>query len=228
MPNNDSANIVAPNIDPILAKKEELLSAFLENAPFNGMSARALGFAAKESGIDEGMTQILAPNGAISLIDYWFSKADEFVAEAILARKSLKIREKATLAIRARLEFFAPHKEALGKALAILALPHNLGHSLSIGYRFSDIAWRAMGDKSTDFNYYTKRTMLLAADAATGAYFLNDDSEDFAKTWEFLDRRIGNIMQIEKTKAQFRNLKTKIPDPVPLLARLRYGKRPMP
>ena len=35
-------------------------------------------------------------------------------------------------------------------------------------------------------------------------YWLGDTSDDDAATWEFLDRRIANVMQFEKTKAQLR------------------------
>ena len=208
--------------------KDKLLDSFLNNAAFSGLGAPALLQAAKENGINKGEVEIIAPNGAISMIDYWFQKADDYVIETLISRGGLKIREKATLAIRARLEFLGQHKEALTKAIAIMALPHNIAHSLSIGYRFSDKVWRAFNDKSTDFNYYTKRTMLLAVDTSTAAYFINDDSHEHEDTWGFLDRRIENIMQIEKTKFKIREFKEKLPDPIPLLARLRYGKRPMP
>ena len=212
----------------LTSKKSTLLQAFLENAAFDGFSTKGLKAAAHKIGLDYGELQILAPNGIISMIDYWFLQADDFVIATLAARKSLKIREKATLAVRSRLEFLGQHREALRHALMILALPQNLPHSLAIGYRFTDKVWRAFGDKSTDFNYYSKRTMLLAVDASTAACFLGDESEDNIETWEFLDRRIENIMQIEKAKFKFREFKAKIPDPIPLLAGLRFGKRPMP
>ena len=210
------------------SEKSSLLQAFLENAAFDGFSKKGLKSAAHKIGLNDGEMQILAPGGVISMIDYWFLQADNFVIETLSARKALKIREKATLAIRSRLEFLGQYHEALRHALMILALPQNLPHSLAIGYRFADKVWRAFGDTSTDFNYYSKRTMLLAVDASTATCFLGDDSEDNAETWAFLDRRIENIMQIEKAKFKLREFKAKLPDPVPLLAGLRFGKRPMP
>jgi ubiquinone biosynthesis protein COQ9 len=36
-------------------------------------------------------------------------------------------------------------------------------------------------------------------------FWLGDDSTDNQATWDFLDRRIDNVMQIEKVKAQVNN-----------------------
>lgn len=209
-------------------KMPELLRVFIDNAPFNGMSDNALKAAAREIGLTEGQLEIIAPCGPISLIDYWFAQADEVMMTELALRKGLKIREKAVFSVRSRLEYFAANKEALRRAIVVLALPHNAARAVKIGYRMSDCAWRAFGDTSTDFNYYTKRTMLLGVDVATSAFFLADDSENHEKTWEFLDRRIENIMHIEKTKAKVRSLKEKLPDIIPILARLRYGAKPQP
>lgn len=212
--------------ESIFDKKNELLQIFLGLSVFNGLSTQSLLMAGREMGLNEGQISIIAPNGPISLIDYWFSLADEFMVQNLNSRQGLKIREKATLAIRSRLEYFSANKEAFRKAIALLALPTNSLRALSIGNRFSDLAWRTFGDKSTDFNYYSKRAMLLATDIATAAYFLGDESDEHQDTWAFLDRRIENIMQIEKAKFEFKKLTANLPDPIPFLAKLRYGAKP--
>lgn len=212
--------------ESIFDKKTELLENFLGLAVFNGLSSQSLLMAGRQIGLNEGQVSIIAPDGVISIIDYWFSMADEFMVENLNSRQGLKIREKATLAIRSRLEYFSSNKEAFRKAIALLALPTNAIRALAIGNRFSDLAWRTFGDKSTDFNYYSKRAMLLATDIATSAYFLGDESDEHQDTWEFLDRRIENIMQIEKTKFEFKKMVANFPDPIPFLAKLRYGAKP--
>ena len=58
------------------------------------------------------------------------------------------------------------------------------------------------GDSSDDFNWYTKRATLTGVYSATVLYWLGDESTDSANTWAFLDRRIGDVMQIEKAKAE--------------------------
>ena len=210
----------------IFDNKSELLQNFLGLSVFNGLSDQSLLMAGREMGLNEGQISIIAPNGPVSMIDYWFSLADEFMVQNLNSRQGLKIREKATLAIRSRLEYFSSNKEAFRKAIALLALPTNSLRALLIGNRFSDLAWRTFGDKSTDFNYYSKRAMLLATDIATAAYFLGDESDEHQDTWAFLDRRIENIMQIEKTKVEIKKFTANLPDPIPFLAKLRYGAKP--
>jgi ubiquinone biosynthesis protein COQ9 len=107
-----------------------------------------------------------------------------------------------------------------------LALPTNVPDAARIGWRAADRAWKAMGDPSTDFNYYTKRMILTGVHATTLAYWLQDDSEDSAETWAFLDRRIENVMGIEKAKARIGAVLDKLPDPLGVLTLLRYGRQP--
>ena len=67
----------------------------------------------------------------------------------------------------------------------------------------ADAIWVALGDTSTDVNWYSKRATLSAVYAATVLYWLGDDSPDHEATWAFLDRRIANVMAFEKAKASF-------------------------
>ncbi len=214
--------------DSLFAKKLNLLEEFLNLSLFDGFSNLTLQKAGLNIGLDKGQVAILAPDGTLSMVDYWFSLADEFMAQEISKRSGLKIREKATLAIRSRIEFLGKNKEALRSSIALLALPQNLVRGIKIGGRFVDAAWRSMGDNSTDINFYSKRMTLLGVDILVGAYFLGDDSNENIDTWAFLDRRIENIMQFEKAKFEFKKLKAKIPNPIPFLAKLRYGEKPLP
>jgi len=58
--------------------------------------------------------------------------------------------------------------------------------------------WRAAGDTSTDYNFYTKRATLSAVYSATLLAFLSDNSADMAKTEAFLDRRLADIAKLPK------------------------------
>jgi ubiquinone biosynthesis protein COQ9 len=64
--------------------------------------------------------------------------------------------------------------------------------------------WYAAGDTATDFNYYTKRALLAGVYSATVLYWLDDKSEDFAKTWTFLDRRIADVMRVPQVLGALR------------------------
>lgn len=215
--------------DPARAFAERLLDAALDEAAFDGWTRATLRRAGEAAGLSEGEQALAAPRGAVDLIDLWFDRAEVAMERALLdAPADARVRARATLAVRARIEAFAAHKEALRRAAITLALPPNVPEALRIGWRAADRAWNAMGDPSTDFNWYTKRAILAGVHAATLTFWLQDDSVDSAPTWAFLDRRIGDVMRFEKTKADVLKLARRLPDPVGLLTRLRYGPQPRP
>jgi ubiquinone biosynthesis protein COQ9 len=98
-----------------------------------------------------------------------------------------------------------PARESVRTALAILAMPPSAPLGMRIGWRTADLMWRAAGDSSTDYNHYTKRLTLGAVYGSTLLAWLDDNSENWAETSAFLDRRIDNVMQFEKWKAQWRS-----------------------
>ena len=99
------------------------------------------------------------------------------------------MRERATLGVRLRLERWTSQREAVRRALAFSAHPLFAGRALRGWYRTIDAIWRAAGDRSVDFNFYTKRGLLAAVYGATVLYWLDDRSEGNKATLDFLDRR---------------------------------------
>ena len=115
---------------------------------------------------------------------------------------ALKMRERIKNAVRIRLERHAgePRGGARGP-WRCSSLPFNAGLALKLLYRTVDAMWYAAGDTSTDFNFYTKRATLAGVYSSTLLYWLNDRSPGSEATWGFLDRRIDDVMKIEKLKA---------------------------
>ena len=158
------------------------------------------------------------------MIDAWFETIDLDMLAALPPETlaAMKIRQRITALVEARLAATAPHREALRRALAILAMPQNLATATRLGWRSVDAMWRAAGDKATDYNHYTKRGMLLAVYGATITVFLDDDSEDYAETRAFLGRRIDGIMRFEKAKAGIVRRARHRPSLSRFVGRLRY------
>jgi ubiquinone biosynthesis protein COQ9 len=65
-----------------------------------------------------------------------------------------------------------------------------------------DEIWYAAGDRSVDFNYYTKRGLLAPVYASTVLYWLADTSEGSTDTWGFLDRRIADVLKIPRLQSR--------------------------
>jgi len=175
------------------------------NAAFDGWSDAARDIAAQAEGIDTDVAALAFKDGPVDMIDAWFAHIDGVMLAAVPPERLavMKIREKITVLVEARLDATSADRESLRRALAILALPQNLGKATRLGWRTVDTIWRAAGDLATDYNYYTKRTILLGVYASTITIFLDDESEGLAETRAFLGRRITGIMQFEKAKAGF-------------------------
>jgi ubiquinone biosynthesis protein COQ9 len=189
-------------LDEIRAK---LAPGIAANAAFDGWSDAARDMAAQAEGIDTDIAALAFKDGPVDMIDAWFAHIDGVMLAAVPPERLalMKIREKITALVEARLDATSIDRESLRRALAILALPQNLAKATRLGWRTVDTIWRAAGDVATDYNYYTKRTILLGMYASTITVFLDDESEGLAETRAFLGRRINGIMQFEKAKAGF-------------------------
>jgi ubiquinone biosynthesis protein COQ9 len=184
--------------------RPHLAAALPGDAAFDGWNVRALGITAQRLGIDPKIAALVFPGGAVDMVDGWFASIDLAMADALPAKKlaTMKIRERITALVEARLTILAPHREALRRAQAILANPLNAPRGVQLGWRAADAMWRAAGDKATDYNHYTKRAILCSVYGATLLVFVNDESENWDDTRAFLGRRIEGIMSFEKAKAR--------------------------
>lgn len=205
--------------------RDRLLDAVLPEAAFDGWNGASLSAAARECGLSDGEVSLALPRGVLDLIAHWSLRCDR-EADAVIGAadlKSMKIRQRVTFAVLARLETIGLHDEAARKARARLLLPDAGSLGPELIWATSDMIWRALGDPSTDVNFYTKRMTLSAVYGSSLAAWLGDQSADKAEAKAFLDRRIENVMQFEKFKAQTRKLTANLPDPAEILGKLRYG-----
>jgi ubiquinone biosynthesis protein COQ9 len=212
------------------AEGRAILKAMLARAPFEGWTDAALAAAARDAGVGRPALAAAFPKGAADALRAWSMEADAAMAAAMTgpALKGLKIREKVAFAVRARLAALKPHKEAARRAAATLALPLYAPLAADLAWKTADAIWRGLGDKSTDFNFYSKRGMLTGVWLSTLAFWLADDSGDETNTNVFLDARIENVMQIEKAKQEMRKMNIDLKKPLEWLARLRYPQERHP
>ncbi|HEY0626739.1 MAG TPA: COQ9 family protein [Allosphingosinicella sp.] len=208
-------------LDELRAALAPLLPA---HAAFDGWSDKALAMAASELGVPAERAKLCFPGGAIEMIDAWFDAIDIAMAKAYpLERISkLKIRERIRDLVLYRIEVINPHKEALRRAVAIMAQPQNAMTGAKLAWRAADRMWRIAGDTATDFNHYSKRGILSALYTSTMLVFLDDQTEGLTETRGFLDRRIDDVMRFEKFKASWKGSRERLPSLSRFLGRLRY------
>ena len=212
---------------PLEKLRRSLALAVGENAVFDGWTKAAVDSAAGQLGIDPVKARLAMPKGQAGLIDLYIQEVDRALEASFTPKRlaAMKIREKIRSLIWHRLEIMGPAREAIRRALAILAMPQNLPLALRMSWRSADLMWRIAGDTSTDFNHYTKRMTLGAVYGSTLLVWLDDESEGWSETSAFLDRRIDDVMKIEKVKAEWRGSSERRLSLSRFVGRLRYPPR---
>lgn len=209
--------------------KQQLLDAALMHVPFDGWSEATFRAAAADAGIDPAMAQMVCPRRAVDLALAYHMRGDE----AMLARladadlEGMRFRDRVAAAVRFRLEA-VEDKELVRRGTTLFSLPPYAADGAKAIWGTADKIWEALGDRSDDINWYTKRATLSGVYGATVLYWLGDTSEGHVATWEFLDRRIEDVMRIEKVKAQVREnklLSSLLAGPNAVLGRVRAPMR---
>jgi ubiquinone biosynthesis protein COQ9 len=179
------------------AERDAAIAATLPHVPFDGWTRRALRRGLASIGAAPDDADQLFPGGAADMIEAFCDWADRRMAtDAAAIDPTLRLHQRVRAVIALRLEQNRPHKEAIRRALALLALPVNARLAATCMARTVDAIWHAAGDRSTDFSWYTKRAILAAVYGATMLYWLRDQGEDDAATLGFLDRRLAGVGQI--------------------------------
>jgi ubiquinone biosynthesis protein COQ9 len=188
--------------------RDAALVQALDSIPEHGWSIASLRAA------DPGLADLdlLFPGGAADLIEAFFDLADRQMEDdataADFAGMGLTKRVRAVIALRLARQ--RPQREAIRRALGVLALPLYAGLSARITARTVDSIWYAAGDQSSDFSWYTKRAILAAVYGATTLYWLRDFSEDDADSLAFLDRRLAGVGKIGKARGKVMGIAEKI------------------
>lgn len=210
-------------LSPLEQLRRRLALAVGENAVFDGWTRQAVDSAARQLGIDPVQARLAIPKTQPGMIDIYVQEVDRGLEAHFTPERlaNMKIREKIRALVWRRLEIMGPAREAVRRALAILAMPQNLPLALRISWRSADLMWRIAGDRSTDFNHYTKRMILGGVYGSTLLVWLDDQSEGWGDTAAFLDRRIDDVMRFEKLKADWHGSSERL-SASRFLGRLRY------
>jgi len=205
--------------------RHAILNAALKIAPFEGWTNLTLKRAARDAGFPEGSDELYFEDGVGEILDFWAAQLNSQAESEIskLDLDALKIRERVTQGVLARLQAFGQNEEAARRASSRLILPDLAATGVKQIWQAADMIWRAIGDTSTDANYYSKRAILSSVIGSTLPVWLADQSEDKAKGRAFLDARIENVMAFEKLKWNVKSKTKDLPNPAEILGQIRYG-----
>ncbi len=184
--------------------RARLLAAALPHVAFDGWGAATFLAACEDAGIAPDLARVLCPRGAVDLAVDYHRTGDRAMLAGLAGADlaGMKFRDRIAAAVRFRLQ--AADRDLVRRGMALFALPSHMATGAGLVWATADQIWTALGDTSRDINWYSKRATLSAVYSATVLYWLGDDSAGQAETWAFLDRRIADVMQVEKAKADFR------------------------
>jgi ubiquinone biosynthesis protein COQ9 len=199
--------------------RQALIEAMLPDVPFDGWSHAALRTAARRIAIPVGEALALFPDGPADFAACFSRWADRLMLDRFesLPLDQLRVAERIALAINTRLEIVEPWREAVRRALAVLAWPQHAPLAFRLVYETVDGIWYAAGDSATDFSFYTKRATLAGIYAATLLYWLEDRAPGFAETRAFLERRLDDAARIGAARRRLEAVVDRLPNPFRLL-----------
>ena len=182
--------------------KDTLLDAALGHVAFDGWSEPTFRNAVADSGLAMPLARAICPRGAIDLAVQYHTRGDALMVARLQGGdlSALRFREKIAAAVRFRLEAVSD-REAVRRGTTLFALPQHAAEGAKLVWGTASLIWDTLGDTSDDINWYSKRAILSGVYGATVLFWLGDDSTGHQATWEFLDRRVDNVMQFEKLKA---------------------------
>lgn len=214
------------DVAPSTRLRARILEAFPAHAIRLGWTDAAFRSAVAALGLSEGEAALACPRGAFDLFDAFADRADQAMLAALddLDLEAMRYRDRVRAAVQVRLEAQGPYKEAARAMTRALTQPFRAPEAARLVWRTADRIWRALGDTSTDENFYSKRAILSGVLASTYARWFSDESQDHEDTWAFLNARIENVMQFEKLKARLKPISEGVQNAVGVAARFRYGR----
>lgn len=161
-----------------------------------------------------GYHRIVFPGGIqeiVQALEAWLD--DQMLDMLANEKKPKKIRDQIALALEMRILKLCSKKAAL-KNCSFYLLPTNIITGTEVNWRTCDIIWKYAGDKSVDFNYYTKRGLLLGVYVSAKTFYFGDDSKDYGDTKDFIKNALDNIINIASFK---NNIKPPKKEDIPII-----------
>ncbi|MBF0560587.1 MAG: COQ9 family protein [Alphaproteobacteria bacterium] len=214
--------------------RDKIVLAALSHVVFDGWTIRSLRSGAVDAGFEAGIVAQVFPLGVVEAVEHFFALGDRRMVADLASTPfgDRRPRERLAIALRCRLEPWTRERDAVRRAVSLLALPPHAAAAARCTHRTVDAVWYAVGDTATDFTYYTKRGMLAAVYITALMYWLGDGSDDSADTWNFIDRRTAGMTGVSQLRERIGRGLMYIPNPLRIFRPKKRGGRrevgPMP
>ena len=199
--------VMTKNINQL---KQKLLFSVLENLPYELMDSNLIANSCKYVGMEKHYANLLFPGGNMQLLQEFRDYIDNLLICKIdeELKDTKGITNRIHLAICMRFELLKKYKMSVSKISSYFAFPWNHMKLYQYTWHSMNLIWRYAGyDKSTNFNYYTKRCLLTGVYCSSLIYWLNDESPDSRDTFDFVKRElyciVGAGKKIGELKSKF-------------------------
>ena len=180
-------------------KKQQFFEFFVKNTLFDDVSISAMEKSSLDLKMDSSYHKILFPNGLAEVVEYYYQEQlIKYVVSNIpdIPNISSKVKSALNLAI-----IDNPFPKEFRKKLARFYLsPLHMKMPAKFSWYFADVIWNHLNDKSIDYNYYSKRSILFSIYSSSVLYYLQDNSENHEHTRNFIDKSLTKIRSFGKVK----------------------------
>ena len=178
------------------SKQDKLANLFIQEVPKFGWSRETLLHCAKKQKLSTPNLALMFPSFEYDVLKYLIAQNNNLVEKNYNSfnNSRLKTRDKIKTIMELKFDSNAYLKDALPEMLKFLLRPGNIFMSIKMLHQNSDFIWKLAGDKSNDFNYYSKRGLLSTVYLATLIYWLNDKSNKGIGTKNFISKSVDGIV----------------------------------
>lgn len=190
---------IVAGMENVTDVQDRILLAALPLAGAQGWSRAVLSRAAQDAGYTDGHVRMVFPGGlpdAIAHLSHW---ADRQMLAALPPATDLGIRARIHHAALTRWGLLTPHKDAVAAAARYYTVPWHAPTAHKALWHTADAIWTWAGDTSTDYNFYTKRTLLVGVLAVSTPVWLHQSENEAS---DFLQNRLDNVVTIGRTLGQ--------------------------
>jgi ubiquinone biosynthesis protein COQ9 len=201
-----------------IENKQKILENFIKLCAFNEVSEETLLQAFQGAKIDPKFALLIFENGAESIVEFWLERIDAKMlqdAQEVTQNidfSQMKIRDKITNLLQIRVKINQEYQEQLPQLIKFFSCPKNINLAFKNAYKVADLMWQFIGDKSTDFNFYSKRAILAKIYIRSTICLAGDKSSDCKKTFALIDKEIEKVMQFTAFKFKIRSSLQKLAD----------------
>jgi ubiquinone biosynthesis protein COQ9 len=178
------------------SKQDKLANLFIQEVPKFGWSRETLLHCAKKQKLSTPNLALMFPSFEYDVLKYLIAQNNSLVEKNYNSFNNtrLKTRDKIKTIMELKFDSNTYLKDALPEMLKFLLRPGNIFMSIKMLHKNSDFIWNLAGDKSNDFNYYSKRGLLSMVYLATLIYWLNDKSNKGIGTKNFISKSVDGIV----------------------------------